>query len=230
GRRATSAELGLARPIDRGEEGAELARVLVGFSERPMQRTRAGRPGFAEIPLTFFPLGAELLSLLLKLLHRVGHVGLDGEHVGFGHRADVLHRSPLLLAGRVGGSAREQRSPDDSDREGFPRGSDGGEMGRTRVKLLLAPEAPRHEARHPRGGPLMAWSTPSAHDSSSRSSKGGCWDTIVEPETHPGITIAPSPSRSCRIIASPIADREVYCYSPGDVSGHPILSHWGRGS
>src|SRR5437867_8268947 len=46
--------------------------------------------------------------------------------------------------------------------------------------------------------------------------KGGCWDTIVEPETHPGITIAPSPSRSCRIIASPIADREVYCYSPGE--------------
>src|SRR5207247_3158830 len=195
--------------------GLELAVGFPYLVELPFQ-TALGRPGFAERPLTFFPLGAELLSLLLKLLHCVGHVDLDGEHIRFGHCADILHRSPLFLAGRLGGSAREQRSPGDRSREGFPRGSDGGEMGRTRVKLLLAPEAPRHEARHQRGGPLMAWSTPSAHDSSSRSSKGGCWDTIVEPETHPGITIAPSPSRSCRIIASPIADQEVYCGSPGE--------------
>src|SRR6266550_6230404 len=195
--------------------GLELAVGFPHLVELPFQ-TALGRPGFAEIPLAFFPLGAELLSLLLKLLHCVGHVDLDGEHIRFGHCADILHRSPLFLAGRLGGSAREQRSPGDRSREGFPRGSDGREMGRTRVKLLLAPEAPRHEARHQRGGPLMAWSTPSAHDSSSRSSKGGCWNTIVEPETHPGITIAPSPSRSCRIIASPIADREVYCGSPGE--------------
>src|SRR3989442_10276511 len=33
--------------------------------------TALGRPGFAERPLTFFPLGPELLILLLKLLHCV---------------------------------------------------------------------------------------------------------------------------------------------------------------
>src|SRR5438046_901851 len=75
--------------------------LTVGFThlvELPFQ-TALGRPGFAEIPLTFFPLGAELLSLLLKLLHCVGHVDLDGEHIRFGHCADILHRSPLFLAG-----------------------------------------------------------------------------------------------------------------------------------
>src|SRR5439155_13390097 len=87
--------------------GLELAVGFPHLVELPFQ-TALGRPGFAERPLTFFPLGAELLSLLLKLLHCVGHVDLDGEHIRFGHCADILHRSPLFLAGRLGGSAREQ--------------------------------------------------------------------------------------------------------------------------
>src|SRR5207245_2689304 len=89
--------------VAKGRAGLELAVGFPHLVELPFQ-TALGRPGFAERPLTFFPLGAELLSLLLKLLHCVGHVDLDGEHIRFGHCADILHRSPLFPAGRLGGS------------------------------------------------------------------------------------------------------------------------------
>src|SRR2546422_3992297 len=38
-------------------------------------------------------------------------------HIRFGHCADILHRSPLFLAGRLGGSAREQRRSEEHTSE-----------------------------------------------------------------------------------------------------------------
>src|SRR5262249_23119678 len=101
----------------------------VGFAqldELPLEATNA-RPGFAQVPFVLFPLGMEALGPLfpvvdelVQLIDNVGHLNLDGEHIRFGHCADVRHDSLLLFAGywagvqRAGGAVRRTDESDDS--------------------------------------------------------------------------------------------------------------------